>query len=257
VVLINRAMARKYWPKENPIGKVMVIGKGLGPQFQDPPRQVIGVVGDVRETGLANRNVGVMYVPESQMPDGLTKLANSTLSLSWAIRSAAGPQTLRMAVQREIRAVDGQMPVSHVRTMEQVLGAETARQNFNMLLLSIFAGIALLLAAIGIYGLMSYSVEQQTQEFGIRMALGADRPDLLRLVLKQGMTPAVWGIAAGLAIAFGATRLLASLLYGVKPTDPLTFAIVAVVLAAIALLSTYIPARRAMKLDPVIALRNE
>ncbi|MGH9622393.1 MAG: ABC transporter permease, partial [Bryobacteraceae bacterium] len=243
VLLINLAMAKKYWPKENPVGQVITIGKGIGPQFKDHPRQIVGIVGNVRETGLANRDVGVMYIPDSQVPDGITQLADSTIPLSWAIRSEASPNALRMAVQHEIQAVDGQMPISRVRTMDQVLGSETARQDFNMLLLSIFAGIALLLAAIGIYGLMSYSVEQQTQEFGIRMALGADRPDLLRLVLKQGMTPALWGIAAGLVIAFGATRLLASLLYGVKPTDPLTFAIVAVVLAAIALLSTYIPAR--------------
>lgn len=257
VVLINQTMAKKYWPKENPVGQVITIGKGLGPQFKDSPRQIVGIVGDVRETGLANQNVGVMYVPERQVPDGLTQLANSAISLAWCIRSRAGETAVAAAVQHAIQAVDGQMPVSHLDTMDHILASETDRQDFNMLLLSIFAGIALLLAAIGIYGLMSYSVEQQTQELGIRMALGADRPDLLRLILKQGMTPAIFGIVAGLAIAFGVTRLLSSLLYGVKPTDPATFAVVAVVLIAIALISTYIPARRAMKLDPVAALRNE
>jgi ABC-type antimicrobial peptide transport system permease subunit len=160
-------------------------------------------------------------------------------------------------VLREIQAIDGQMPIARVRSMEQILSESTSRQNFNMLLLSIFAGIAVLLAAIGIYGLMSYAVEQQTQEFGIRMALGADSRALVRLILKQGMTPALLGVAAGLAIAFGVTRLLGSLLYGVKPTDPASFVAVAVVLTAVALAATYLPARRAAGLDPVIALREE
>lgn len=141
--------------------------------------------------------------------------------------------------------------------MEQVLTVGVSRQHFNMLLLSIFAGIALILAAIGIYGLMSYAVEQQTQELGIRMALGADRTQVLTLVLRQGMLPAGIGVAAGLAIAFGITRLLASLLYGVKASDPFTFALVAIVLMLVAVSATYIPARRAMNVDPAIALRDE
>ena len=149
------------------------------------------------------------------------------------------------------------MPTAKVKTMDEILAAATTRQSFNMLLLSTFAGIALLLAAIGIYGLMSYSVEQQTQELGIRMALGADQPDVLKLILKQGMRPVGFGILTGLAMAFGATRFLASLLYGVKATDPLSFILVALVLTAIALISTYIPAKRAMKLDPLVALRQE
>jgi ABC-type antimicrobial peptide transport system permease subunit len=257
VVLINRAMAKKYWKSENPIGQVMTIGKGLGPAFEEQPREIIGIVGDVRETSLADTDVCVMYVPASQQQQGLTALANSVIPLSWSIRSNLDAKTLSSAVLKEIQAVDGQMPISKVRTMDQVLNEGTARQNFNMLLLTIFAGIALVLAAIGIYGLMSYSVEQQTAELGIRMALGADKPDLFRLVVKQGMTPALIGVAAGLAAALGATRLLQKLLYGVKPYDPASFALVAVVLTTVALLSVYLPARRAMSLDPVIALRRE
>ena len=160
-------------------------------------------------------------------------------------------------VQREILAVDGQLPVSQIRTMEQVLSESTARQNFNMLLLSIFAGLALLLAAIGIYGLMSYTVEQRTQEIGIRLALGAGRGDMLKLVLRQGMLLAGIGVVIGLAAAFGLTRLLASLLFGVKATDPLTYAAVAVVLISVALFATYVPARRATRIDPLVALRYE
>jgi predicted permease len=257
VVLINQAMAKKYWPKEDPIGQVITIGKGLGPQFNDAPRQIVGIVGDVRETGLADTNVGVMYIPQSQVPDTLTQLANSVIPLSWCFRSAMDPNSLRPAIQRELQAVDGQMPISKVRTMEQVIADNVSRQNFNMLLLSIFAGIALVLAAIGIYGLMSYSVEQQTQELGIRMALGAGKSEVLKLILKQGMMPACIGVVAGLAIAYGLTRLLAGLLYGVKASDPLTFAVVAFGLTAVALLATYFPARRAVKVDPLVALRQE
>lgn len=257
VVLINQSMANKYWPKENPVGQVIDIGAGLGPQFQDSPRQIIGVVGDVRETRLSEKNVGVMYVPQSQIPDGLTQLANSVIPLAWCIRTSMDPASLRTVVEREFRAVDGQMPVSKIRTMDEVLAQGVAREHFNMLLLSLFAGIALILAAIGIYGLMSYSVEQQTQELGIRMALGADKRDVLRLIVGQGMMPALLGVATGLAIAFGVTRLLSSLLYGVKANDPITFAAVALILLTVALFATYVPARRAMGVDPVVALREE
>ena len=257
VVVINQAMAKKYWPKADPIGAVIMIGKGLGPQFEDSPRQVIGIVGDVRETGLGDTNVGVMYVPQSQIPEGLTSLANSALPLAWCIRSTSDPNSLRTAVQREFQAVDGQMPISKIRTMSEVIAQGVSRQHFNMLLLSIFAGIALVLAAIGIYGLMSYTVEQQTQELGIRMALGAAKNDILRLVVHQGMTPALIGVVAGLAVAFGLTKVLASLLYGVKASDPLTFGMVAGILILVALVSTFIPAGRAARVDPALALRDD
>jgi putative ABC transport system permease protein len=256
VVLINRAIAKKYWKDENPIGQVMTIGKGLGP-LEDQPREIVGIVGNVRETGLADTDVGVIYVPASQQQQGLTTLANSTLPLSWCVRSNLDAKTLSGAILKESQAVDGQMPISKVRTMDEVMIETTSRQNFNMLLLTIFAGIALVLAAIGIYGLMSYSVQQQTSELGIRMALGAGKQNLFFLVVKQGMKPALIGVAIGLAAALGATRLLEKLLYGVKPYDPMSFVTVAVVLIAVALLAVYVPARRAMSLDPVIALRQE
>jgi putative ABC transport system permease protein len=254
VLLINQSMAKKYWPKESPIGQVLVIGKSLGPQFEDLPRQIIGVVGDVRETNASEKDLAVMYIPINQQPEALTQLANSVIPFSWCIRSNLAGKSLTAAVVHEIQAVDGQMPLSNVRTMDQVLAEGAARQNFNMLLLSVFAGIALMLAAIGIYGLMSYSVEQQTPEFGIRMALGADKAALLRLIITQGMKPALLGVAAGLVIAFGVTRLLATLLYGVKPTDPVSFAVVALTLSMVALFATYLPARRVGKTDPTALL---
>jgi putative ABC transport system permease protein len=257
VVLINEAMAHKYWPNEDPLGQVIVIGKGLGPQFEDPPRQVVGIVGNVRENGLGNEGVGVMYIPQSQVPEGLTALANSVIPLSWAIRTAMAPLPLRVAVEGELHAVDGQLPVSRERTMDQVIAGAVSRQNFNMVLLSIFAGVALVLAAIGIYGVMSYSVQQRTREIGIRMALGAGRGRMLTLVLEQGLKLAGLGVASGLALAYGATRLLASLLFGVKAADPLTFGAAAVMLTLVALVAAYIPARRATTVDPAIALRYE
>ena len=255
VVIINDAMVRKYWPKDDPIGQVISIGKGLGPQFDDPPRQIVGVVGSVRETGLSATDVGVMYIPQSQVPQGLTTLANSVIPLSWAVRTAADPMTLRVAIEREFHSVDGLMPVAHERLMEAVVAESVSRQHFTTLLLGIFAGLALLLASIGIYGLMSYSVEQRTQEIGIRMALGAGQPDMLKLVLAQGAKLAGIGVVIGLAIAYGLTRVMASLLFGVKANDPLTFAVVAAVLAGVSLAATYVPARRAASVDPVEALR--
>ena len=257
VVIINEAMAKRYWPKEDPLGQVIVIGKGLGPQFEDPPRQIAGIVGNVRENGLGNEGVGVMYIPQGQMPEGLTTLANSVIPLAWAIRTAADPMSLRVAVERKLNSIDGQLPVSRVRTMEQVISEAVSRQNFNMVLLSIFAGVALVLAGIGIYGVMSYSVQQRTQEIGIRMALGAGRGRMLKLVLAQGMKLAGIGLVLGLGMAYGATRLLASLLFGVKAGDPLTFGAVAGILALSALVAVYIPARRATTVDPAIALRYE
>jgi predicted permease len=258
VVIVNEAMAKKYWANEDPLGQLIVIGKGLGPQFEEPPRQIVGIVGTVRENGLARAEpLGVMYVPQSQMTEGLTKLANSVIPLSWAVRTAGDPTPMRVAIAREVRAVDGQMTVSRERTMEQVLASDVARQSFNMVLLSIFAGAALVLAAIGIYGLMSYSVEQRTQEIGIRMALGADRLTMLKAVLREGMTLAVAGVVIGLALAYGLTRLLATLLFGVKASDPVAFVAVAAVLTMVAAVAALVPARRATTIDPAIALRYE
>ena len=257
VAVINEAMGRKYWPKEDPLGKVIVIGKGLGPQFEEPPRQIVGIAGNARETGLSKDDPPVMYVPQSQMTEGLTTLANNVIPLSWAVRTAGNPMALRTAIESEFQAVDGLMPVARERLMEDVVAEGISRDNFTMLLLSMFAGIALLLAAIGIYGVMSYSVEQRTQEIGVRMALGAGRPDMVRLILGQGLRLTCIGVTLGLAIAYGLTRVLASLLFGVKAADPLTFAGVGFILALIALASTWFPARRAAAVEPVEALRYQ
>ncbi len=257
VIVINQALAKKYFQKEDPMGKSMTLGKGLAPDLEEPARQIVGIVGDVRENGLTEANQSVMYVPGAQLVDGLTQLTNKMLPLSWVVRTVREPGAMATSILHEFQAVDGQLPVSKFRTMDQVISGATARQNFDMMLLTIFAAVALLLAAMGIYGLMSYAVEQRTQEIGIRVALGASAGDMLRLVIVSGLSLAGIGLAVGLAAAFGLTRVLASLLFGVKATDPVAFGAVAGTLALVAWLAAYIPARRATHIDPIIALRYE
>ena len=257
VMLINDAMSKKYFPKEDPIGRRITIGKGLGAEFDDPPRMIVGVVGDVRERGLDNPPDAVMYVPATQTPDGIVQLGNKILPMSWAVRTSMDPTSISTAVQREFLAVDSQLPIFDMKTMARVVSASTAQQSFVMLLLGIFAAMALLLAAIGIYGLMSYSVEQRTHEIGIRLALGARAGDMVGMVVAYGMRLAGIGVVVGLVAAYGATRVLGSMLFGVKANDPWTFGGVALALSVVALVASYVPARRATKVDPIIALRYE
>ena len=258
IVVINGAMARKFWKDQDPIGQQVTIGKGLGPEFDDPPRTIVGIVADVHENGLDQPAPPVMYVPAAQLPDALTRLANSVVPLSWVVRGATmNPATFIPSIQREFLAVDSQLPVSNVQTMEQVLSESIARQNFNMLLLGIFSAIAVALAAIGVYGVMAYSVEQRRREIGIRMALGAARADVLKLVVGNGLRLAAIGVAAGVVGALGLTRLLTGFLFGVGAQDPATFVLGAFVLVAIALVASYVPALRAARVDSTTALRSE
>jgi putative ABC transport system permease protein len=258
IVIVSAAFARKYFANENPIGRTLDIGKGIGPNYADyARRQIVGVVGDTCETGLVGGKVPVMYIPQAQQPQGMTKIFNSSVPLAWEVRSSLDEKSLISAVAKAIREVDGRLPLGEVRPMDKILADGISRQNFNMLLLSIFATSALLLAAIGIYGVMSYSVQQQTRDIGVRMALGADKNTILAMVLRQGLMPAFIGVAAGLAGAFGLTRLMESLLYGVKSGDPISFFGVAAILLMVAVLAVLIPARRAISLDPVAALRSE
>jgi putative ABC transport system permease protein len=257
VVIVNEAFARKFWPNQDPIGQRMLIGHGLGAEFEEPERQVIGVVGSVTENGLAKGLVPIMYVPESQVTDGIMRLGSTLLPLSWVIRTSGEPLSIAPAVAHELESLDPQLAPSRVLTMQQVIAESNTRQNFNTLLLTVFAGIALLLAAVGIYGLMAYSVEQRTQEIGIRMALGANQGKIMRLIMGQGLRLAMIGTIAGLAAAYGLTRLLANFLFGVKAGDPLTFAAVAAILIVVTLLAALVPTRRAMRVDPMVALRQE
>jgi predicted permease len=257
VAVINAAFAKKYWPDVDPIGQQITIGKGLGPEFEDPTRQIVGIVGDVREVGLSQDAPPVIYVPVAQVSDLLTKLANSLIPASWIVKASTTTFGLAPMIEREFTSAGGQLPVAKVQSMEQVVASSIAQQNFNMLLLGIFGAIALVLAAIGIYGLMSYSVEQSAHDIGVRMALGAARGDILSMIVSSGMKLAAVGLAVGVAGAVAASRLLARLLFGVKPTDPVTYAVVVVALGTVAFLACYLPARRAMRVDPIVALRQE
>jgi predicted permease len=256
VVLISQAFAKKNWKNnEDPIGQQLIIGRGAGPEFAEPARTIIGIVGDVHDGALDQPVDEVMIIPLPQMADGVTQLNSRVGPLTWIIRTRTEPHQFIPAVTEQLRNASGGFPVAHIRTMEEIMAHSTARQNFNMLLLSIFGFSALALAAIGIYGLMAFSVTQRVREIGIRMALGADRGHIRRMVVWQGMRLALAGVIVGVGAAFGLTRLIASSLYGVKSWDPAVFVAVPIVLSAVALLSTWVPAVRASKLDPMKALR--
>jgi putative ABC transport system permease protein len=257
VVLINQTMAKKYWPKDNPVGQQIIIGKGVGPQFEEPARQIIGVVGDIRDGGLNRDPRPLMIIPQAQVTDGMTKLNAGIGPVAWLVRTRSDPRQLANAITEQLRQASNGFPVARVRPMAEVVVQSTAREDFNMLLLTIFGGAALVLAAIGIYGLMAYSAQQRTQEMGIRMALGADRSTIRNLVVWHGMRLAFVGIALGIGAAFALAHLIASFLFGVKWWDPIVFVVVPVILAITALLAVWIPAQRASRLDPVEALRTE
>ena len=265
IVLINQTLAHGgsggirwssslLWPHGKPVGERIYFGKGLGTPFADFALQIIGIVGTVKDQALSENPQPTIYLPLAQLTDAATAFASS---ITWAIRTKADPYPLTADIQRELRIASGGLPVAHVRSMDEVVVQSTARNRFNMMLLSIFAGLAVLLAAIGIYGVMSYAVGQRVHEIGIRMALGARAGNVLSLVLRQGLGLALLGIALGLMGAVWLTGAMKSLLFGVSPNDPPTFAIVSALLLAVAALATYIPARRATKVDPMVALRYE
>ena len=257
VVMINQAMARQYWPKGDPLKDRMQIAPGAGPAFAEPPRQVIGIVGDTHDQGLNRDPFPIMYIPLAQMPDAETALNSRVAPLWWVIRSQVDPHTLVTPITVALRDASGGLPVAHIRTMDEVEVRSTSRQRFNMLLLSIFGVSGLLMAAIGVYGVMAYSVQQRTQELGIRMALGAQAANLRNMVIGQGMLLTLIGVGIGIGGAFWLTRFLASFLFGVKVWDVTAFIVTPVLLCGVALLAIWIPARRATRVDPMTALRLE
>ena len=255
VVIISDSMARRFWPNENPIGKRIICashtfrGRGLGTPV---PREIVGVVGDVRHVGVGSEfSSGFsteMYVPQIQ----------NTLPFTWLLaRTAGDPQRLTQQITRRVNEVLKGSPVADVKTFDEVRSVNFSRPRFQMLLLAVFAGLALLLAALGIYAVMAYSVAQRTNEIGIRMALGADARKVLALVLGHALKLALIGVALGLGGAFAATRLMATLLYGVTPTDTTTFAVVSALLVAVAALASFVPAWRAAQTDPATTLRSQ
>ncbi|HEX4310321.1 MAG TPA: ABC transporter permease [Acidobacteriaceae bacterium] len=257
VVIINESLAKKYWPTENPIGQQIVIGKGVGPQFTEGPRQIIGIAGDIHDGGLNRDPRPLLMVPQAQVTDGMTALNAGIGPVAWIVRTRGDPHQYIAAVTEQLRQASGGFPVARVRPMTEVVVSSTAREDFNMLLLTIFGASALILAAIGIYGLMAYTVQQRTQEMGIRMALGADRGRIRGLIVWHGMRLAIVGVVVGIAAAFGLTRFIASFLFGVKTWDPMVFVTVPVILSGVALLAVWMPATRASRLDPQKALHIE
>jgi predicted permease len=257
VVMINEAMARQYWPKGDPLQDRLQAGVGGGPAFADQPRQIIGIVGDTHDVALNVDPFPTMYIPIAQMPDLETALNSRVAPLWWAIRTNVDPHTLAKPVSTALREASGGLPVAHIHTMEDLVVTNTSRQRLNMLLLSIFGASAMLMAAIGVYGLMAYSVQQRTQELGIRMALGAQASTLRNMVIRQGMALALIGVVIGIGGAFWLTHFLASFLFGVKALDPAAFILTPLLLSGVALLAIWIPARRATRVDPITSLRFE
>jgi putative ABC transport system permease protein len=245
-VVVSEKTAQQYWPNENPIGKRIKPGATTS---KSPWRTIIGVVKDVRQNDF-------IAEPKMQMYFSFRQLQSMTAN-ALVVRTNVDPLSLATSVRNAIWSVDKDQPVSNIDSMEHIVAGAVARQRFSMLLLSIFAGLALVLGAVGIYGVMSYSVAQQTREIGIRIALGATRSDVLTMTVTNGLKLVGFGLLFGLMIAFALTRVMASLLFGISATDPVTFVSIAFVLLGVALLASYVPALRATRIDPMIALRAE
>jgi putative ABC transport system permease protein len=246
-VVIDEEFARRYWPNEEAVGKRIRLGGGHGPTT--PVLEVIGVVGRVKMDSLSQDSNRVQgYFPYAQLPqNGMTVV----------VKGSGDPNQLISSARQQVKSLDPDQPIYSPRTMGDIRAESVAPERLNLTLLSLFAGIALVLAIVGIYGVMSYSVTQRTHEIGIRMAIGASRADVFRMILGHGMKLTLIGIAVGLVGAFALTRLMATMLFGVEPTDATTFASIAVLLIVIALLACYLPGRRATKVEPTISLRYE
>jgi len=260
VVVIDEMMAKSLFPRQDPIGQSIRIAvpEGFGPGL-DQPIEIVGVVGHVKHFGLdtdaASKIQYQLYLPFVQLPDQIMPAIATGMTMT--VRTTVDPLSLVNSVRRQASEGDADQPVFDIQTMEQIVSGSVAGRRFSMLLLGVFAGLALVLAAVGIYGVISYTATQRTHEIGIRMALGAERTDVLRLVVGHGLRLALIGVGVGLAAALGLTRLMSSMLYGVRPTDLVTFVAVSLLLGGVALLASYVPARRASTVDPMVALRHE
>jgi putative ABC transport system permease protein len=241
VVIISETMARRYWPNEDPLGQKI----GRGP---DRWREIVGIVKDVKHFGLDANTPPTMYFPMQQVP---------ARAMNLVVRTSGDPLSLAPALRTQVWTGDRNLAIAGLGTMSDLVSSSISQQRFILLMLGCFAAVALILAAIGIYGVMSYAVSQRTHEIGIRMALGARMTDVLKLVFRNGIALTSIGVAIGITLAFALTRLMSSFLFGVTPTDAMTFAIVSAGLVVVALAACYIPARRATKVDPLVALRCE
>jgi len=242
VIIINEALARRYWPNQAVVGKRLTVG------FEKEPREIIGVVGNVKQRSLMVDARSSMYLPLLQRPTG---------GMTVIVRTSGDPAALAAIARAQVHAIDPTIPVTKVRTMDEIFSASVEQQRFSMLLVGLFGGLAVVLAAIGIYGVMGYTVTQRKHEIAVRMALGAQTNQVLKLVLKDGLLLGSVGVGIGLIAAFALTRLMRSLLFEVRPTDLQTFVAVSVGLIVVALVACLVPALRATKVDPLVALRYE
>jgi putative ABC transport system permease protein len=254
VVMVNQSLASSMWPGQNPMGKMLLAGEGSPEQIK--PREIVGLVADIKEIGLDQPPRATIYVPQPQVLDSFNAMTNYWFASSLFVRTA-GSVDLSGEISKIVAAVDPEQPVARFDTMNSVKSRSISEQRFLMTLMGIFAALAVVLAAVGIYGVLSYQMSRRTREIGIRMALGATPRGVMSLILREVLLVVFAGVMSGLAAAFGLTRFLASTLFGVQPADPLTFIVVAVVLTGVALFACYIPARRAMRVDPMVALRYE
>jgi putative ABC transport system permease protein len=249
VMIVNEAFAHRYFPGENALGKRITIGASNNDKAK--PREIVAVVGNVKGRGLDSEELPEYYIPYAQLNFG---------SMTVCIRTAGDPHAITSAVRSVVASMDNDLPIYDIKSMEEYMSLSVATPRLHAMLLQAFAGLALLLTAVGLYGVIAYAVAQRTHEIGVRMTLGASRGNVVGMVLKSGLKLTVIGVVAGVAIAFAVTRLfsaVSSLLYGVTSTDAITFAAVIVLVSAVSLLACYIPAYRASKVDPMIALRYE
>jgi putative ABC transport system permease protein len=252
VAIINETMARRFWPDEDPLGKRIKLG---GPQRPYPWMAIVGIVGDVKHDGLDAPVGPEMYMPYAQTPFSQMPAGLRFPPMTLVARGGSDHAGLGAAARAEIRALDKDQLVTNIRPLDQILAGSISQYRFYLMLLAFFASVALALAAVGLYGVVSYTVRQRTHEIGVRMAFGAQAGDVLRLIVKHGMKLASIGALIGLAVALALARLMKGLLFDVSATDPLTFIVVALLLLVVALLACWIPARRATKVDPMVALR--
>ena len=258
VVVINQALARAAFPSRGALGQALVIGGGYLTDARDlRPRTIVGVVGDTREQGLRFAPTLTTYVPVAQSPELITRLVLEKIPLQWVVRTNREPTDLVPAVRQAVLAIDSTQPPADFARMSDVLGRSISPNRFNMLMLTVFSGLAIALAAIGVYGLTAYAVAQRTREIGIRVSLGARPTQVVRELLVQGLRWCLAGTALGLVGAFFLARFLRSLLFGISPSDGLTILIVIVTMTAVVVAATYLPAARASRIDPMLALRQE